>query len=147
MASGRIVVGVDGSEGSAGAIRWCADYGGRLGFEIVAVHALALPVYTEAVPFASWPTEDKEFRDKMLATVRDEWCAPLRESGVKYDALLVDGSAPWMLTDVADREDADMIVVGSRGRGGFGELLLGSTSHQLAHHSKRPVVIVPPERT
>lgn len=146
MASGRIIVGVDGSEGSVRALQWCGEYGGRLGFEIVAVHALPMPVYAGTVPFASWPTEDREFRESLLATVRDEWCAPLREAGLKYDAVLVDGSAPWMLIEVADREDADMIVLGSRGRGGFGELLLGSTSHQLAHHARRPLVIVPPER-
>lgn len=146
MASGRIVVGVDGSEGATRALSWCAEYAPRLGLEVVAVLSVPIPVYAGLVPFGQWPAEDPEARERLVETVRDEWCTPLREGHVKYDALVVDGSAPWMLMDVADREDADLIVVGSRGHGGFGELLLGSTSHQLAHHSRRPVVIVPPER-
>jgi nucleotide-binding universal stress UspA family protein len=47
------------------------------------------------------------------------------------------------LLEVADEVDADLIAVGSRGLGGFPELLLGSTSTQLAQHSRRPVLIVP----
>ena len=47
------------------------------------------------------------------------------------------------LLAAADEEDADLIVVGSRGLGGFPQLLLGSTSTQLAQHSSRPVTIVP----
>lgn len=146
MPSGRIVVGVDGSEGSARALHWCAEYGLRLGFEVVAVFSIPIPAYAGIALFGPWATDDAEQRTKLLETVRDDWCAPLRDAGVKYDVLLVDGSAAWTLGDIADREDADLIVVGSRGRGGFSELLLGSTSHQLAQHTRRPLVIVPPER-
>jgi nucleotide-binding universal stress UspA family protein len=47
------------------------------------------------------------------------------------------------LMEVAHRENADLIVTGRRGRGGFAELLLGSTSHALTHHAALPIVIVP----
>jgi nucleotide-binding universal stress UspA family protein len=43
---------------------------------------------------------------------------------------------------VADRENADMVVVGRRGRGGVAELLLGSTSHELVLNSKHPVLVI-----
>jgi nucleotide-binding universal stress UspA family protein len=146
MAAGRIVVGVDGSAGSERALRWCAEYGLRLGFEVIAVFSMPLPAYAAVVPFGPWPVDDTEMRARLLETLHDDWCAPLREAGVKFDVLLVDGAAAWMLIDVAEREDADLIVVGSRGRGGFSELLLGSTSHQLAQHARRPLLIVPPGR-
>lgn len=143
MSSGRIVVGDDGSEGSARAIDWCIEYASRLGWEVVAVHAVPVPGYAGVVPF--WPPmDDPQERANLTRIVREGWCAPLAEAGVKHDALVVQGSPAWMLMDVADREDADMIVVGSRGRGGFSELPLGSTSHQLAHHSRRPLMIIPP---
>lgn len=145
MASGRIVVGIDGSEGSERAVRWCADYGPRLGFEIVAVHVVVLPAAAWVLPGGGHAPEE-DTRQELEQVARGRWCAPLKEAGAKHDVLLVEGNPAWMLLDVAEREDADMIVVGSRGRGGFGELLLGSTSHQLAHHTKRPVVIVPSAR-
>jgi nucleotide-binding universal stress UspA family protein len=53
-----------------------------------------------------------------------------------------DGRAASVIADVADRENADMVVVGRRGRGGVAELLLGSTSHELVLHSRRPVLVV-----
>jgi nucleotide-binding universal stress UspA family protein len=48
-----------------------------------------------------------------------------------------------MLIEIARTEGAELVVTGRRGRGGFAELLLGSTSHQLTHHVDRPLVIVP----
>lgn len=57
---------------------------------------------------------------------------------------LEEGGAVMAVLRVADDEGADLVVVGSRGAGGFSELHLGSTSHQVAMYSDRPVTIVPP---
>jgi nucleotide-binding universal stress UspA family protein len=58
------------------------------------------------------------------------------------DRILVCGSAASVLLETA--KGADLVVVGSRGLGGFAGLLLGSVSHHVAHHATCPVVIVPP---
>jgi nucleotide-binding universal stress UspA family protein len=60
------------------------------------------------------------------------------------DRQVLQGPAAKVLLDAG--HDADMIVVGSRGRGGFAGLLLGSVSQQVAQHAPLPVVIVPHER-
>jgi nucleotide-binding universal stress UspA family protein len=60
--------------------------------------------------------------------------------GIVVNAVAVEGSASAVL--IAAASDADLLVVGSRGRGGFAELLPGSVSHQCAQHAPCPVVIV-----
>jgi nucleotide-binding universal stress UspA family protein len=142
----KIVVGIDGSEHSLRAVEWCAAYAGALGAEVVAVHALDIPV-TVAPASMSFPipvplisAEDREdLRD--LAT--REWCAPLEKAAVPFRVLVTDGDPPLVLLQAAKEEDADLVVTGKRGRGGFAELILGSTSHVLSHHLDRPLVIVP----
>jgi nucleotide-binding universal stress UspA family protein len=62
---------------------------------------------------------------------------------VRCRHLLRDGNPVSVILAVADEEAVDLIVVGSRGLGGYPELLLGSTSTQIAQRSSRPVVIVP----
>jgi nucleotide-binding universal stress UspA family protein len=78
-----------------------------------------------------------EIRDRF----ENRWCAPL--AGLRYRTELRYGSPVGAILDLADETDADMIVLGSRGLGGFPELLLGSTSSQVSQHSRRPVLIVP----
>ncbi|HVM39852.1 MAG TPA: universal stress protein [Acidimicrobiia bacterium] len=144
MAKTTIVVGVDGSENSARALAWCREVAPGLDAEVVAVHAHGLPSYT--LPMYDVPavaTHEQEWRDEARRALEEEWIVPLGD--VPHRALVVDGTPAHVLMQVADKEDAAMIVVGSRGRGGFAELLLGSVSHQLAHHTTRPLVIVPPE--
>ncbi len=139
-----IVVAVDGSESSARAVRWAAEHASGVGASVVAVHALEEPVY--AVPpmvAVSMGPLPPEVRAEIHATLERDWCAPLAEAGVEFRAVLVDGPPAAAIIRLAESEEADLVVVGSRGRGGFSELLLGSVSHQLAHHVGRPLVIVP----
>jgi nucleotide-binding universal stress UspA family protein len=135
-----IVVGVDGSPNSQVAVEWAARQARLTGAEVVAVHALGLlekmdPEAT-AVPAQPHVGEIQE----LFETV---WCAPLVGSGVTYRTELRYGSSVPVLLEVADQTEADLIVVGSRGLGATPELLLGSTSTQVAQHSRRPVTIVP----
>jgi len=143
--SPRIVIGLDGSAGSAHALLWAIDLAKRLHAEIVAVHIESLPTYIPASLGIVPPTETPEQRADLHEAFANEWCLPLYKSGVRFRAILEEGtSAGTALIEVALREGADMIVVGSRGLNRIAELLLGSVSHQVAHHSAIPVVIVPP---
>jgi nucleotide-binding universal stress UspA family protein len=142
--STKIVVGVDGSESAGRAVAWCAAIAPRLDAEVVAVHAVEEPVYpVPTLAYVAVPPLSDEARAELLQLLEDEWCAPLRDAGVRYRAELVDGPPASALTQIADDESADLLVTGRRGRGGFAELMLGSTSHHLTHHAGRPLVIVP----
>jgi nucleotide-binding universal stress UspA family protein len=144
MSGAAIVVGVDGSDASARAVQWCADHAASLGATVVAVHAIDLPVYAPPT-YASFQalslTEEQQDNLRDIAT-RD-WCKPLADAGVAHRVLLMDGSPALALLQAARSEDAELVVTGRRGRGGFAELVLGSTSHHLSHHLDRPLVIVP----
>jgi nucleotide-binding universal stress UspA family protein len=73
--------------------------------------------------------------------VLGEAVAPYEGEGVEIERCIVEGPAARVLVDQA--AGAAMLVVGSRGRGGFTGLLLGSVSRQCAHHAACPVVVVP----
>jgi nucleotide-binding universal stress UspA family protein len=141
-----IVVGIDGSDGSRRATLWCAEHAPRLAASVVAVHAVdtarfgSFIALDPAIPVAV-PNEAE------LRRVRDvaerEWCKPLVDAGVDHRVVVAEGNAVAVLRDVAEAERADLVVTGRRGRGGFAELVLGSTSHQLVHHLACPLLIVP----
>jgi nucleotide-binding universal stress UspA family protein len=141
----KFVVGVDGSEQSRRAVEWCATYAKLLGAEVVAVHAIDIP-FLDTQPTA-FPVRIPEFsaeeREDLEDVVTGEWCAPLEEASVSFRVVLVDGVPARVLMRAAVDEDADLVVTGKRGRGGFAELILGSTSHALSLHLNRPLVIVP----
>jgi len=147
----RLVVGVDGSEGSERAMEFAIRMARGFGAEIVAVHALRPVAYPDAFPWALGSSPDiwercwQGAREELERTLEAEWCRPLRDAGVEYRCAVVEGG-PEAIARFAEREDADIIVVGRRGRGGFSELVLGSVSHQLVHHAHRPVVVVPAGR-
>ena len=142
MTSSKIIVGVDGSEYSARAVQWCAAHAAALDAQVVAVHVFDAPVYLDnnGVPI---PPMSPEQRERLHDLVAHDWCKALADAGVSYRVELKDGSPTVALMRAAETEDAALVVTGRRGRGGFAELLLGSTSHQLSHHLDRPLVIVP----
>jgi nucleotide-binding universal stress UspA family protein len=139
----RIVVGLDGSEHSAEALGWAVRMAHAVNAEVVAVHAVQPVMYWDD-SYAPPPDYDLQRRAGIEDQFENEWCRPLRESGVPYRTVLEDGRAASVLADAADEVDADVIVVARRGRGGFTELLLGSVSHELTLHSHRPVLVLSP---
>ena len=138
----KIVLGIDGSEVSFRAVAWCAQYAGALGAEVIATHAVELPVYPSTVGFVPMPVYLPADREKLQKLLVDEWCDPLAKAKVPFRPLLLEGNPAEVIRNTADEEDADLVVVGRRGLGGFAEVLLGSTSHYLSHHLKRPLLII-----
>ncbi len=134
---GRIVVGVDGSANSHRALAWAAVEAKLRSATLSLVHSWRfLPVVPD--PLAGIPHIDIEGAAK---EVMDDAVAALADTGVPVETEVSNESAAHAL--VSASEGADLIVVGSRGMGGFKGLLLGSVSQQVAHHAHCPVVIVP----
>ncbi len=135
----RILVGVDGSRTSQDALAWAVDLAAACGAEVVAVHAVGL---LESI--GGDPVPSNQHRDEIARMFEDVWCSPLQERPhVASRTLLEDGPPTMVLLRVAAAEEVDLLVVGSRGAGGFPDLLLGSTSTGLAQHAPVPVTIVP----
>jgi nucleotide-binding universal stress UspA family protein len=137
----RIVVGMDGSTHSSAALKWALRMAKGMGSQVIAVYAVDVPMYFPQ-PYGVPVQFDEEWRAAMKSEFEDKWCKPLKVSGVRYRTVMEDGRAASVVAAVADRENADIVVVGRRGRGGVKELLLGSVSHALVLHSKRPVLVI-----
>jgi nucleotide-binding universal stress UspA family protein len=137
----RILVGVDGSSNGKRALEWAMLLGRQSDAEVIAVHAIGLLAHLGPGPGVPSQAHLPELRHAF----ETEWCAPLLNSPVRHRLLLIDGAPVRVLLSLAKSEQIDVIVVGSRGVGGFPELNLGSTSHQLAEHADCPVLIVPAE--
>lgn len=139
-----IVVGVDGSQGAQAALEWAAAEARLRGATLRIVHGWHLPAATYGsggfVPPVgmSWEDDLEAAARTGLDKVVDGAAELL--SGIEVERRLGEGPAATVLTQAA--QDADLLVVGSRGLGGFKELLLGSVGHQCAQHAPCPVVIV-----
>ena len=132
----RIVVGVDGSAPSLQAIEWCVDYAPLLGAKVTVVFAER--------PFAEWgPRSDVRSWYQRAQHSLQEWSAPLAVRSVTVDTRIIEHEPGVALLEAANDGMTDLLVVGTRGRGGFTDLLLGSTALKVLHHSDVPVVLVP----
>ena len=138
----RILVGVDGSDNGHRALEWAVYLAGELGAEVVVVHAAGLLAHLDP----EHPVPSHSHLEELRAALRSEWCGPLEGSGVPHRVLCLEGPAVLTLLSAIEAEDADLVVLGSRGTGGRAELMLGSTSLQVAEQSPRPVLIVPAHR-
>lgn len=137
---GRIVVGVDGSEGADAALAWAIGEARLRGARLEVVHSFTYPIMGDLPTVAD---ADALFVQEAEA-ILERTVARSEVGDVEFDARVVRGSAAAVLLDAA--RDADLLVVGSRGRGGFAGLVLGSVSQQCAQHAPCPIVIVPSPR-
>ena len=145
---GVIVVGVDSSDGAKAALWFALEEAKLRGARLRAVHAWHYPsIGVPAIEASGQPLFGVEFAD-LQRGAEASFQAALREAipdpgEVDVEHRVVEGSAAVAL--VEESRGADLLVVGSRGLGGFRGLLLGSVGQQLAHHAACPVVIVPHE--
>lgn len=144
----RIVVGVDGSAPSQRAVTWAADQAARRGANLEIVSVWEPPDFgPEAYEYAPpGPDVDEAAVDE--ARRRAAGAAELARQVLPAEQVrttVLCGGAAEVLVEKS--KDADLLVVGSRGRGGFRGLLLGSVSQQCAGHASCPVVVVRSART
>jgi nucleotide-binding universal stress UspA family protein len=144
--AGKIVVGIDGSAHAAAALRWAAEEATLRSATLEAVHAWSfVPVTTPAdsglVPMA-W-TDNVELLDITRQSAEDAAAEQVAEVLGPDHAATVSvrqGGPGEVLLDAA--QDADLLVVGNRGRGNIKAALLGSTSAKVADEAPCPVVVV-----
>jgi nucleotide-binding universal stress UspA family protein len=142
----HIVVGVDGSDHSQQALRWALEEAKLRRASLRVVYAWMLPTYAMGYGFVPGDLVDpkvlgdsaNEQLDKAVTEVVGD------SKDVQVERKAIEGIAAEVLVEEA--EGADLLVVGSRGHGGFAGLLLGSVSQQCAQHATCPVVIIRDER-
>jgi nucleotide-binding universal stress UspA family protein len=138
----RIVVGVDGSPTSKLALRWALTQARLTGATIDAVIAWEYP---EAMTGNFWIANLVDDQPGFDAMAEKELAAAISETAgpdpdVTINPVVIRGYPAEVLIDAA--EGAGLLVVGSRGRGGFASALLGSVSQHCAHHATCPLVII-----
>lgn len=133
-AKGRIVVGVDGSDSSLEAIRWALGQARLSDSDLELVSSWQFPSQ-----FAEWVAEDIDW-DARAGDVLEEALLAVETGDVQVTRTTRRGHPAKILIEASTR--ADLLVVGSRGRGGFTGMLLGSVSAHVSAHAPCPVVVV-----
>jgi len=133
----RIVVGVDGSEASKAALEWAVRQAGLTGAAVEAVIAWEFPVIT-GYPV---PVSDIDWEDLARQIITDAIAGVRGVAGqVQIRSMVMKGNAAQVLLD--ESAGAELLVVGSRGHGGFTEALLGSVGQHCVQHATCPVVVI-----
>ncbi len=136
----RIAVGTDGSADSSAALDYSFEQADLRGAELRVVSALGLPQGWPSHLLRPLPEDDGEVTGRRQ--LLEEQVAPLREEhpGVKT-VLVVHRSDPLAALTIASHQ-ADLLVLGARGRGGFPGLVLGSTAHHMLHYASCPMAVL-----
>jgi nucleotide-binding universal stress UspA family protein len=140
MKNGSIIVGVDGSPESNNALRWAVEEAKLRGARLKAVHCWLYPVGIGIDVYVLPPEDVMEKSAASALDVAIDAALEGFEAVPPIERVIVNGSAGHILATMSD--EAELVVVGTRGRGGFTGLLLGSAANQVAHHAKCPAVLI-----
>ena len=139
----QIVVGIDGSGGGAKALAFAFEEAGRRDAELIGIYAWHYPTLAATpAPFGGVPLPPVEEMESAATEGLDHILESIDvPEGVRFEGVVREGSPARVLIEAS--EEADLVVVGTRGHGGFTGLVLGSVSQQVVSHAKCPVVVVP----
>jgi nucleotide-binding universal stress UspA family protein len=136
-----IMVGTDGSPGALRAMTWAARLAKASEASVRAVHVLT---YNRELLRDITPDTMTTWRRDLEHDLQEQWVKPLLDLGVPHRCAVIEDESPATgLIRAADREQADLIVVGANGHGTLAGRVLGSTSYSLTHRARRPVIVVP----
>ncbi|MET1007693.1 MAG: universal stress protein [Propionibacteriaceae bacterium] len=133
--TGQIVVGIDGSDASIEALRWALAQAGLTGGDVVAVTSWQRPKEYGG----QFVAEEVDW-EKLAQTILDDALQAVDPGEVTIHEHVCEGHPAQVLIDAS--QDAALLVVGSRGHGGFVGLLIGSVSAYVSAHAHCPVVVV-----
>ena len=141
-----IIVGVDGSEHSHRALLWAMREAAQRNAPLTVMTVCSPPARPATMTFWGLPTLpeggfDSEHARRAVQEAADKAVSEISGSAPEVTVSVATGQPAEKL--VTASRDADLLVVGSRGAGGFSRLLMGSVSSQVVHHAACPVVVVP----
>ena len=136
----RIVVGVDGSDGSKNALRWAARQAELTGATLEVVTGWESPAFYGWAPAIPDDIDFGNYAERALEQALDEVFGADRPA--RLETRVVSGHPALALVEAS--EGAELLVVGSRGYGGFADALLGSVSTYCVHHAHCPVTVIRP---
>lgn len=139
-----VLVGVDGSTAGQRALDWAAGHAARTGSALHLVTAYALPTITSASLDGGYVAIDDDAMHEAATSVLADAAQRVRSVVPEVTTQVVPGDATASLVDLS--REHELAVVGTRGRGGFAERLLGTVSSALPAHAWCPTVVVPTRR-
>jgi nucleotide-binding universal stress UspA family protein len=135
----NIVVAYDSSNLSKKALNKAIELAKENASKLDVVHVYQIPAYVTSQPYYVIPTQEE--LEKAAESVTNE-IQELIKHVPNSNSILIYGQAAKSILDYANNQKCDLIVMGSRGLGGLEEFVLGSVSHNVAQHSKVPVLII-----
>ncbi len=133
----HILIGIDGSNAGFAALRWSAQLAIATNSTVTAVNAFERPYIEIDLP-------DLQQLLKERRVDIDEWIQPALDAGANIRAEVIEGDPRVVMTEVAERDHADLMVLGRSGhRGSPGWLHIGSVAEHAAHHLDRPLAVIP----
>ena len=143
----HLLAATDGSELSNLAVEHAIELARKLNAKLTLLHVAGQyppPMLVDGTVFPTLPQDEHE---AAVAKQSEEILQPCREraraAGIDCTCVHESDSAAWhAIMEVADREDCDVIVMGSHGRGGLAALIMGSQTQKVLHHTDLPVLVV-----
>ncbi|HCX84251.1 MAG TPA: universal stress protein [Micrococcales bacterium] len=137
----KIVVGVDGSQSARVALQHAVAEATLWGAELTVVAAVPISQGSSILPWLPSAVDRGQILADVEAGLKVTVDEAARDAGISVSMHAMDGTGAALLTEFSTA--VDLVVVGSRGRGGFTGMLLGSTSQSVLHHASCPVLVVP----
>jgi nucleotide-binding universal stress UspA family protein len=144
QAMSAVIVGVDGSPGSVAALKYAIEEARLRDAALTAVTAWSVPALAYEADWTGAELDPQTFEAAANSTLTNA-LSGVDTTGVEVNRIVREGQAADVL--VLEAGENDLLVVGSRGLGGFRGLMLGSVSHQCTTHARCPVTVVPHPRT